>query len=176
MPIAPVLLDRVRVGDIDSAAPGVLLGVPRADAMLVGVAVGQADATSHILVNETDGRLVLYATARMRAPHVLHIKGEFILEMGSDEIEVRGLQSYVGCLGLSSAGLVVCASMGVNNFREDIPAYVRLDTWQQTDPTVNLLHESTWRTSWSLSVRDASDRMVRVVGNNSWPEGARLRR
>lgn len=99
-----------------------------------------------------------------------------VLDIGADEVDANRLPNYVGSVGLTVEGLVVCASAGPDDFRGHIQAFVSLTTFRVLETRHGLLLGATWFTQWSLSCRDANDVLTRVVGNPEWPEAARIQR
>jgi len=171
-------LSRIRVGDFATARPGQLISFAREHAIFTGIALGEPDAPATHMLVELDGLPRLYAFGQMRNALALHSdpSDRLVLDIGADEVDANRLPSYVGSIGLTADGLVVCVSAGPDGFRGHVHALVSLTTFRVLETRHELFVGATWFTHWSLSCRDANDVLTRVAGNPEWPENARIQR
>lgn len=173
-------LGDVRAGRLAGAAPGTLVSFVRNGQIVTGLALGTADTPATHVLFEGEGGVPWGITldamgARTKALHI-PIAERLLLDVGDDEADGRQLRDYVGCLGMTSNGLVVCATGGKDSWRGNIQMYVDVASLSFIEPNDDLVHESKWLTNWSLSYRTATDQVVRLLGNPQWPQEALLRR
>jgi hypothetical protein len=171
-------IDDIRVGEMRTATAGSLVSVLRQHKVVTGLALGAADAPADQLLVETDGVPWVYAIDAMGATRALHVNDAsgLVLDIGDDDVDGNRLPNYVGCLGLTTEGLVVCAAAGRDGFREYAQVFVSLTTHRLLETRHELLLGAVWFTNWSLSYRDPTDRLTRLVGNPQWPDAVRLQR
>jgi len=180
MAFPTVFLGEVQAGNLGGAASGTLVSFLRNEQVVTGIALGTVGApATHVLLEGDGGVPWLYAVDAMGAQvKVLHFAatGRLLLDVSDNEADGRQLNSYVGCLGMTSEGLIVCAAGGRDGWREHIQSFVRLDTLSPVDVRPELLFDAKWLTNWSLSYRTAKEQPMRLLGNPQWPQGALLRR
>jgi hypothetical protein len=171
-------ISNIRVGEMQTATGGSLVSVLRQHVVVTGLALGATDAPANQLLVETDGMPWVYAIDAMGATRALHVNDVtgLVLDIGDDEADGNRLPNYVGCLGLTTQGLVVCAAGGRDGFREYVQVFVSLATHQLLETRHELLLGAVWFTNWSLSYCDPTNRLTRLVGNPRWPDGIRLQR
>lgn len=174
------LLGDVRADGLAAAVSGTLLSFVRNEQVITGLALGAADApATHVLLDGEHGVPWVVAVSAMAArTKALHLPaaGRLLLDVSDNEADVRQLRDYVGCLGMTSNGLVACATGGRDEWRDNIQTYVNLGSLSLGVPNHELMNESKWLTNWSLSYRTATDQVVRLLGNPQWPQEALLRR
>lgn len=171
------LLADLRTDLITAAVPGDLISVMRGERLITGLALGVAGApATHVLLEGNPSVPQVYAMNafgnQIRAFH-LSAGGRLLLDIADSEADVRRLRDYVGCLGLTREGLVLCASGGRNGWREEIQVYVSMSTFALLEPQHELLLGAQWLTNWSVSYQTATNSVVVVLQNPVWPEDVR---
>ncbi len=167
----------IRAGDLASATPGSLVSLPWEHQMLTGLALGEPGAAASGILVDVDGMPSVRSLQDFWEPFALHgDKPELVLDIRDDEVDARRLHNHLGTLALTSEGMMVVAATSRDAFARAVPGLICLKTFRVLGARHDLYSRTVWLTSWSLMVRDATDNLVRVVGNPVWPDALRIQR
>lgn len=168
-------LDAIGAGVPEQAAIGSVLGILNDRALVYGWVVGQAGKGTHAVVTNEEGLPVAWPLDHLGDAHVLRVTpgAPLMLTVDSNEANVHALRNFVGCLGLTEHGPVVCLGGPRDAWRHRVPTYVDLRTGEIRDDMAAVAARAVWLTTWSLSMKGTDDQMTRVIGSPDWPPVAR---
>lgn len=177
MPLT-IPLDTIGAGAPQQAPIGSVVGVVNDRELLFGWVIAHGGQPSHAVMGNDEGMPVAWPLDRLGVDHVLHVApgASLVLTVGSNEANPYAIRSFVGCLGLTEHGPIVCAGGQRDAWRHLVPIYIDLRTSEVLDDMTQAAARAVWLTSWSLSVKGADDQLTRIIGSPDWPQAARDQR
>lgn len=171
-------LNTVGGGPAQQAGLGSVLGFLNNRVLTWGWVVGRGGQSTHALLTDDDGLPIAWPLERLGVTQVLRvIPGDaLVLSVDSSEANVHALRNFVGCLGLTEHGPVLCVGGQRDDWGHLPPAYVDLATGEMRDDMAAVAARAMWLTTWSLSMKGADDQMTRIIGSPDWPPVARQQR
>lgn len=176
MAIPVTKIGQLRVGPLAGARPGTISYFRRSQELFTYLAFGAEGGATQLLIQNAQGELRCYGVPA-GGPNALHLddRGQLRIEIREEVADQRRLVDYVGCLGASPGGFIICAGAS-GTFRESVPAYFSLQNWEPISLEGQAFFETVWFTNWSLSYLDEAKCLNRVLGSPPWPAGQQLQR
>lgn len=171
-------LDAIGAGVPQQAALGSVLGILNDRTLVYGWVVGQGAQGTHAVVTNEDGLPVAWSLNHIGVASVLLVTpgAPLLLTVDSNEANVHVLRDFVGCLGLTEHGPMLCVGGPRDAWGHRVPTYVDLRTGEIRDDMAAVAARAVWLTTWSLSMEGADHQMTRIIGNPDWPAVARQQR
>lgn len=165
-------------GPPQQASIGSVLGVLNGRDLAWGWVVGRAGRATHAVFADQDGLPVARPLDNLGAAQALRATpgAALVLSVDSNEANVYAMRGFVGCLGLTEHGAVLCVGGQVDAWQHRVPMYVDLVSGEIREEMAAAAATAVWLTTWSLSVKGADDQLTRVIGNPDWPPVARQQR
>lgn len=170
MTLPALPLSSVRTVAGNEVSSGRIVAVERSREWQVGITVGTAE-TMQVLLNDPEGRANAVDLVSLRMTRVLDLgsASDLLLTLDKDEGEARRWDNVVGCLGVTSHGMVLCAAGGRGTFGDWRAVFVGMESgWTVLSDIQDLMHHGLWFTQWHLSLMDAHKHPHRIVGNPVW--------
>lgn len=171
-------LDNIGAGAPQQATIGSIVGVANDRALVLGWVIGKGGQASHAVMSDELGMPVAWSLDRLGVKQAVFVApgASLLLTFGSNEANPNAIRNFVGCLGLTELGPVVCAGGHRDEWREWVPLYIDLRTGEVRDENAQAAASVVWLTTWSLSLKGADDQLTRIIGSPDWPQAARDQR